>query len=94
MSPSWDIQPNTYTDIYLKLGENYVQNGQLTETTTSLQEVVVTAGLRNSILSSERSGTQTNVSGRDLVNMPYHQQEYRRLHQVHSAGTGQLFRRS
>jgi hypothetical protein len=61
---------STYTDINLKLGETYVQNGQLTETTTSLQEIVVTAGLRNSILSSERSGTQTNVSGRDLVNMP------------------------
>lgn len=60
----------TYTDIYLRLGETYVQNGQLTETTTSLQEVVVTAGIRNSILSSERSGTQTNISGRDLVNMP------------------------
>lgn len=61
---------STYTDIVLRLGETYVQNGQLTETTTSLQEVVVTAGLRNSILSSERSGTMTNVSGRDLVNMP------------------------
>ena len=61
---------STYTDIFLKLGENYVQNGQLSETTTSLQEVVVTAGLRNSILSSERSGTVTNVSGRDIVNMP------------------------
>jgi hypothetical protein len=61
---------STYTDIMLRLGETYVQNGQLSETTTSLQEVVVTAGLRNSILSSERSGTMTNVSGRDLVNMP------------------------
>ncbi len=61
---------NTYTDIYLKLGENYVQNGQLTETTTALQEVVVTAGLKNSILSSERAGTQTNVSGRELASMP------------------------
>jgi len=61
---------STYTDIFLRLGENYVQNGQLAETTTSLQEVVVTAGLRNSILSSERSGTVTNVSGRDIVNMP------------------------
>ncbi len=61
---------STYTDITLRLGENYVQDGQLSETTTSLQEVVVTAGLRNSILSSDRSGTMTNVSGRDLVNMP------------------------
>ncbi len=61
---------NTYTDIYLKLGETYVQNGQLTQTTTSLEEVVVTAGLKNSILSSERAGTQTNVSSRDLANLP------------------------
>ena len=70
MSPLSGIQSSTYTDIYLKLGENYVQNGQMTETTTVLNEVVVTAGLKNSILSSERSGTMTNVSGRELVNMP------------------------
>lgn len=61
---------STYTDIYLRLGETYVQNGRLTETTTSLQEVVVTAGLKNSILSSERAGTQTNVSGRELTSLP------------------------
>ena len=61
---------NTYTEIILKLGEAYVQDGQLTESTTSLNEVIVTAGLRNSILSSERSGTQTNVSSRDLSNLP------------------------
>ncbi len=60
----------TYTDVTLKLGETYVQNGQLKETTTSLNEVVVTAGLRNSILSSERAGTQTNVSSREIVNLP------------------------
>jgi hypothetical protein len=61
---------STYTDIYLRLGETYVQNGQLTETTTALQEVVVTAGLKNSILSSERAGTQTFVSSRDLATLP------------------------
>lgn len=60
----------SYTEITLKLGETYVQNGQLSETTTALNEVIVTAGLRNSILSSERSGTQTNVSRRDLNNLP------------------------
>ena len=60
----------SYTDITLKLGETYVQNGQLAESTTTLNEVVVTAGLRNSILSSERSGTQTNVSNRELNNLP------------------------
>ena len=60
----------TYTEIILKLGETYVQNGQLSETTTSLSEVVVTAGLRNSIFSSERAGTQTNVSTREIVSLP------------------------
>jgi hypothetical protein len=62
--------PSSYTDITLKLGENYVQDGQLSESTTALKEVVVTSGLRNSVLSSERSGTQTNVSARELAVLP------------------------
>ncbi len=61
---------SNYTDVFLKLGESYVQNAELSEATTSLQEVVITSGLRNSILSSERAGTQTNVSSRDLANLP------------------------
>jgi hypothetical protein len=61
---------SSYTDINLKLGETYVQNGQLSQTTTTLNEVVVTAGIRNSILSSERAGTQTNVSSRELTSLP------------------------
>ncbi len=60
----------SYTDIRLKLGETYVQNAELAEATATLQEVIVTAGLRNSILSSERSGPQTNVSTRELNSMP------------------------
>ena len=60
----------SYTEIALKLGETYVQNGQIVESATALGEVVVTAGLRNSILSSERTGAQTNVSGRDLASLP------------------------
>jgi hypothetical protein len=62
--------PSSYTDNYLKLGETYVQDAKLGETTAALQEVVVTAGLRNSILNSERSGTQTNVSSRELSSLP------------------------
>ena len=61
---------STFTDVVLKLGESYVQNAQLSESTTTLQEVVVSSGTRNSILSSERSGTQTNVSSRDLATIP------------------------
>jgi hypothetical protein len=60
----------TYTEVNLRLGDTYVQNGQVAESTTTLGEVVVTAGLKNSLLSSERSGTQTNVSNRELTNLP------------------------
>ncbi len=60
----------SYTEIILRLGETYAQDGELAESTTALQEVVVSAGLRNSILSSERAGTQTNVNSRDLANLP------------------------
>ncbi|MGE5418610.1 MAG: TonB-dependent receptor [Chloroflexota bacterium] len=63
-------QTQTYTEISLRLGETYAQDGQLSETTATLGEVVVTAGLRNSILSSERSGTQTNVSNREIMSLP------------------------
>lgn len=63
-------QPQSYTEVSLRLGETYVQDGQLTESTATLGEVVVTAGLTNSILSSERSGTQTNVSNREIMNLP------------------------
>jgi hypothetical protein len=61
---------SNYTGITLKLGETYVQDAQLGEATATLQEVVVTAVTRNSILSSERSGPQTNVSNRELNSLP------------------------
>jgi hypothetical protein len=60
----------SYTEITLKLGETFVQNGQLSESVVSLNEVVVTSGLRNSILNSERAGTQTNVGNRELNSLP------------------------
>jgi len=60
----------TFTDVMLKLGESFVQNASLSESTTTLQEVVVSTASRNSILSSERSGTQTNVGSRDLASLP------------------------
>jgi hypothetical protein len=61
---------SSYTDAYLKLGESYVQNATLTQATATLQEVVVSSVARGSILSSQRSGTQTNISSRDLVTLP------------------------
>ena len=61
---------SSYTDIVLKLGESYVQDAELGESTTTLQEVVVSSGTRNSILSSERTGSMTNVNSRDLATLP------------------------
>lgn len=61
---------SNYTDVMLKLGESYVQNAELPEATATLQEVVVVSSSRGSILSSERSGTQTNLSSRDLASLP------------------------
>lgn len=58
-----------YKDIDLKLGETYVLNAELKETTTELKEVVVSA-VRNPILSSQRTGTQTNISRREVINLP------------------------
>lgn len=60
----------SYTDIYLKLGETYVQNGQLSESTLAVGEVVVSAGLGNTIMNSDRAGTQTNVSNRQINSLP------------------------
>jgi hypothetical protein len=60
----------SYTEISLRLGETYVQNATVSESATTLGEVVVSAGIKNSILSSERSGTQTNVSNREIANLP------------------------
>ncbi|MDP4224164.1 MAG: TonB-dependent receptor, partial [Bacteroidota bacterium] len=61
---------SSYTDVYLKLGEPYVQNGTLSQSTTTLQEVVVASTGRGSILSTEHTGTQTNINSRDLASLP------------------------
>jgi len=60
----------SYSDIYLKLGETYVQNGRLTESTTELEEIIVSAGYGNYILNSDRAGTQSNISNRELNTLP------------------------
>ncbi len=61
--------PMSYKDIDLKLGETFVLNGELKESSTELEAVVVSA-LRNPILNSERTGAQTNISRRDITSLP------------------------
>ena len=55
---------------YLKLGENYVCNVEMTEQAIALNEVVVSAGIKNPILNSDRTGASTNISSNQLKQLP------------------------
>jgi hypothetical protein len=60
-----------FDDITLSLGEPYVLTVKMTEGQQSLQEVVVSSNTgRNSILSSSRTGTTTNIGTRAIANLP------------------------
>lgn len=57
-------------NITLRLGENYVHNVTLSEEAITLGEVVVTAGIPNPILNSDRTGASLNISSRELAALP------------------------
>ncbi|NHB68921.1 TonB-dependent receptor [Bacteroidales bacterium M08MB] len=59
-----------FSDIFLNLGESYAQNIVLRESATQLDEVIISAGLGNPILNSDRTGAQTNISRRDISSLP------------------------
>ncbi len=59
---------STTSNITLSLGENYALNVVLSEETTSLDEVVVTA-LRTKF-TSEKTGAVTNITNAQIDNMP------------------------
>ncbi len=63
------LQPKTFEGIFLKLGEPFILNVTLTEANRELSEVVVSAG-GNSVLSSDRSGSVTNVGTRQINEIP------------------------
>lgn len=58
-----------FGNIYLRLGETYIQNVTLTEQATELGEVVI-SGTEDKIMNSNRNGAVTNISTRQLQNMP------------------------
>jgi hypothetical protein len=60
----------TYGNIALRLSENYVQNIVIAEAATTLEAIVISAGVENPILTSDKSGTSTNVSARDIAALP------------------------
>jgi hypothetical protein len=54
----------------LRLGENFVYDAKLVEEAMSLSEVVVSAGVVNPILNSDRTGASMNVGSRELASLP------------------------
>jgi hypothetical protein len=57
------------TDINLSLGENFVLNANMKESTTTVAEIVVTA-TKQSSFNSEKNGASINVSTRQIAMMP------------------------
>ncbi len=56
--------------ITLKLGENYILNVKMSESANALSEVVVTAGGKNPVFNSARTGAMTNIGARELRVLP------------------------
>ena len=59
---------STTSNITLSLGENYVLNAVLSEETTSLDEIVVTA--TRTKFSNEKTGAVTNITNSQITNLP------------------------
>jgi hypothetical protein len=59
----------TYTDITLQLGETYLMNSGLTESSTELNEVVV-VGSKPSAFNTEKTGASTNVNREAMSLIP------------------------
>ena len=59
----------TFTDINLLLGETYVLNTDLTESSTQLNEVVV-VGTKPSAFNTEKMGATSNISSQSMALVP------------------------
>ncbi|RYY30213.1 MAG: TonB-dependent receptor [Sphingobacteriaceae bacterium] len=63
-------QAQTFNNISLKLGEPFVLNVTLEQTGTALKEITIASTNPQSVLNSDRSGSVTNLSTRDINNLP------------------------
>jgi hypothetical protein len=54
----------------LRLGENFVQNLVLSEKSEELSQIVVSGKIRNPILNSDKNGASTNVTERQINDLP------------------------
>ena len=59
----------TFTEINLSLGETYVLNTDLTESSTELNEVVV-VGVKSSKFNTTKTGATTNISSAQMILLP------------------------
>ena len=59
----------TFTEINLSLGESYVLNTELTESSTELNEVVV-VGVKSSKFNTTKTGATTNISSTQMILLP------------------------
>ncbi len=60
---------NSYTDINLNLGELYVLDAKLQESTVDVDEVII-IGSRAGVFNSERNGASVNINNRQINAMP------------------------
>ena len=59
----------TFTEINLSLGELYVLNTDLTESSTELNEVVI-VGIKSSKFNNTKTGATTNISSAQMIMLP------------------------
>jgi outer membrane receptor for ferrienterochelin and colicin len=59
----------SYTDITLLLGESFILNAKIKQTAVAVEEVVVT-GYRTSKFNTTKTGATTNISNKELMDMP------------------------
>lgn len=64
------FQPQKFNDVYLKLGEPYVLNVTLDDSSQSLAEVNVVAAQPNAIMNSKKNGATTTISRQQILTMP------------------------
>ena len=64
------MEPLRFTDLNLRLAEAFVLDANMTAASAAMQEVVVSATGRSSVINSKRTGSVTNLGRREIENMP------------------------
>lgn len=62
--------PVVVEGVTLKLGETFIWDVELSEETIALEAVTISADAQNTVMTSEKAGTSSNFSRRDMINLP------------------------